>query len=78
MSTRKFHRTIITIEVLSEEPYNPEDLNDVAHDITTGDCSGNWSITKQEVVDGETMAKLLIQQRSEPGFFQLDDEGNDI
>jgi hypothetical protein len=77
-SKRIFHRTEITIEVLSEEYYDPESLGDVEHDIGLGDCSGDWHVTKRDEVDGATMAKLLQEQASDPEFFQLDDEGNDL
>lgn len=77
LSSRTFHRTIITIEVLSEYPYSPDDLDEVVSDITDGDCSGKWSVTSSDEVDGPTMAKLLIGQESDPEFFQLDEDGND-
>lgn len=72
---RKFYRTLIQVEVLTEDPYSPEDLSNVAEDITTGDASGTFRITKSEEVDGPTMAKLLIAQGSDPGFFSLTDDG---
>jgi len=76
-SKRKFYRTLVTVEVLSEEPYCPETLEEVARDICDGDCSGDWTHEKSIEVDGPTMAKLLIKQGSDPGFFQLDENGND-
>jgi hypothetical protein len=77
-SKRKFYRTLVTVEVLSEEPYYPETLEQVAHDICEGDCSGDWTHEKSIEVDGLSMAKLLIAQGSDAGFFRLDDKGNDI
>lgn len=71
---QKYYRTVIEVEVLSEEPVDFDTLADVAHEIVEGDCSGQWhtKVDNQEV-DGPEMAKLLIAQGSDPGFFNLDD-----
>jgi hypothetical protein len=34
--------------------------------------------TKEIKVDAKTMAKLLIKQGSDPEFFRLDEDGNDL
>ena len=39
---------------------------------------GDIKSWEMEVVDGPTMAKLLLNQGSDPDFFQLDDDGNDV
>jgi hypothetical protein len=74
---RKFYRTIIKVEVLSETPYEYDDLDDVCYDIMDGDCSGMVTLESSEEVDGPTMAKLLKKQFTEPEFFNLDENGND-
>lgn len=76
-SERKFYRTKIVVEVLSEELYRNEDINVIAYDITHGDCSGIVNCVESKEIDGKTAATLLIEQGSDPEFFQLDDEGND-
>jgi hypothetical protein len=78
LSKRKFYRTVITAEVLSEEPFEFETLEDVHHAIIYGDCSGTYSVTVQETVDGTRMAALLLSQRSDPDFFQLTEAGEDM
>ncbi len=78
MTKRKFYKTIIVVEVLSEDPYSPDTLEGIARDIMTGDCVGDWDAETSEEVDGPAMVQLLYESGSEPGFFQLDDEGNDI
>ena len=40
MSHGRFCKTVIRVTVLSEGPFEYENLNDVYHAITTGDCSG--------------------------------------
>lgn len=77
--SREFYRTIIHVEVLSEEPYVFDgNLCDVAADISTGDCSGVARKVQEEKCKGARMAQLLIAQGSDPEFFRLDENGNDI
>jgi hypothetical protein len=76
-SKRKFYRTVIEVEVLSEEPYDPQTLGGIAHDIMNGDCSGQWEVKENMEVDGPTMAKMLQEQGSDPEFFQLTEDGED-
>jgi len=77
-SARKFYRTVIEVEVLSEEPFEYDTLYQVHCSITEGHCSGTVTPkVKNEEVDGPAMAKLLIAQRSDPEFFGLTDDGED-
>ena len=79
ISTRTFYRTIITVEVLSEDPLPPEmDLEDVALEIHSGDYSGDVKFGPAEPVDGPEMARLLKAQGSAPEFFQLNEDGEDV
>ena len=79
MTKRKFYRTVVEIEILSEEPIAFESLGEINHAITEGDCSGSWNpLSSNEVVDGKTIVKLLKKQGSDPGFFRLDERGNDL
>ena len=76
---RRYHRTIFLVEVLTDDgPYNPDDLGQIHHDITTGGASGQFEMTSSIPVSGETMANLLQSQGSEPGFFSLTDEGKPL
>lgn len=38
ISERKFFRTVIQVEVLSESPYEFNGLEQLAEDVTSGDC----------------------------------------
>jgi hypothetical protein len=81
VTERKFYRTIVQVEVLSEEPLgNTEstDLAALAYQITDGDFSGSISIPVVEEVNGKRMAELLQEQGSDPGFFQLGYGGEDL
>lgn len=76
-SKREFYVTRFEVEVLSEEPYLESDLAQIDKDITDGDCSGRVYNKGSERVDGPTMAKLLLAQRSDPDFFNLTETGED-
>ena len=78
-SQRKFHRTVFQVEVLSADPLDGDmTLEDIDNAITTGDCSGVFNMTVNEIVDGLTMAMLLQAQGSDPEFFALDEESDDL
>lgn len=79
MTKRKFHRYVVRVEILSEDELNLSamGLSGISYAITEGDCSGDYEIAEHQKVDGATMAKLLIAQGSDPGFFQLTENGND-
>ena len=63
-----FYRTVLQVEILSDEPYRYKALSDVAFDIIEGDCSGKTTVVSQEEVSKEQMAELLIAQGSDPSF----------
>jgi len=75
----RFYRTVLKIEVLSEEPLAHGDmsLSDIDYAITEGHCSGVVTLDTEEEVDGPTMARLLIAQGSDPGFFGLTESGEE-
>ena len=78
MSNRKFHMTIIQVTVLSEYPYEGGSLSQIDHDITEGDCSGAHEVISQLELTGKEMAEALMKQASDPGFFRLTPEGEDV
>lgn len=78
-SKRKFYKTLITLEVLSEEPIpDGMELESIIEEATTGGYS--MEILKQNsvVIGGQAMAKRLIAQASSPEFFKLNEKGEDI
>lgn len=72
----KFYRTVIKVEVLSEDPYHPQSLKQIARDTYDGDCSGHWEVESSQEVPPAEMAKLLEKQGSDPAFL-LGDEWNE-
>jgi hypothetical protein len=80
MRELKYYRTLIQIEILSENNPIGDGLNlsEIDYDITEGDCSGEITTLSQEEVTSKQMAELLIAQGSDPSFFMLDKNGNSI
>jgi len=78
-SKRKFYRTVIEIEVLSETPYSSTDLEKINDDITNGHQSGLITIVSDsEELDPLTCVEKLTAQGSDPEFFLLNKHGHDI
>lgn len=76
MSDRIFFKTVIQIEVLSEDPFEWDSLNDIKYAITHGPCSGEVIEKARYKLTGKQVAKALRKQGSDPSFFNLDDHGN--
>lgn len=77
MSDRKFYKTIVTFVVLSEEPIEGMDLGAISYESDNGDIvRGDLEYDTTEI-SGITAAEMLYEVGSDPGFFQLDDNGND-
>jgi len=74
--TKKFYRRVVKIEMLSDDPFPDElDLAEIDAGITDGPWSGQlWTEIDEEVAP-RRMARLLIRQRSDPGFLGLSDDG---
>lgn len=77
MTNRKFYKTTIMLEVLSERPIADMELEDIAYEITMGDMSGTYDVDDVEILNGKQMAEALIKQGSDPMFFMLTDDGED-
>ena len=74
-----FYRTVIQVEVLSQEPLpGLIDLAGIAAEIVDGECSGSVQTISEEAVDGPTMARLLRAQGSDPEFLGLTEDGREI
>ena len=76
---RKFHKTTITVVILSEEAV-PDfmSLEAIAHEGDTGSFVVDHKQSAAVELDGKAAADALGELRSEPEFFELDDEGNDL
>jgi len=77
MTNRKFYRTVVQVEVLSESSIQTAELDALHHMITEGDCSGHLTTVVQEELNGKQAADALVKQASDPSFFNLADNGDD-
>lgn len=80
MAKKKLYRTVIQIEVLSEDPI-PEgmSLDQIEEECNTGSFSGVHDFIKtNEVIEGEEAVKAVMAQGSSPDFFQMDENGDEI
>jgi len=80
MAKKTIYRTVIQIEVLSEDPI-PEgtSITDIEQECDTGSYSGTHSwMAKNQPITGQAAADLLLAQGSSVDFFGMDEEGNDI
>lgn len=78
LSKRKFYRTIVQVEILSEEPYSSTDLEKIQDDITNGHQVGEVTVvTDSEIMDVKTCVERLYGVGSDPDFFCLDKHGHD-
>ncbi len=73
---KKFYKTTLTYEVLSEEPVPDEiSLEEVAREASQGRYVGRSGPRFETELCGRSMATSLYEFGSEPNFFMLDDEG---
>ena len=74
------YKSVVKVTVLSDEPL-PEctTLDDVQYNIDGGDCIGHveWEYKNAETVGTEAVDSIL-RTGSQPEFFQLDEEGNEL
>lgn len=78
MTDRKFYKTVITFEVLSEEPIPPGmDIGNIAYEATEGDYVMRTIGNVKTELDGKQAADALLEQGSTPDFFCLTREGED-
>jgi hypothetical protein len=81
MSKKKtLYRSVISFEVISEEPIpDGMTLGDIQDECDEGSYSGahEYKVQNQPVI-GKRAVKLVVAQGSDPEFFQMDSNGNDL
>jgi hypothetical protein len=75
---RTFYRYVVQIEILSEEPLEFTSVHQIANACASDQCSGDWEIKEAEEIDSLTMVKKCWAQGTDPRFFGLDEEGNEV
>jgi hypothetical protein len=76
MKDRKFFITTLTVRVLAEDEPWGGDLQWLSHDVTEGDYVGDIADESTVEVSDAEMAEALTAAGSDPGFFWIDDEGD--
>ena len=78
-SSRTFYKRTYKIELLSEEPLRDGlSLETIAYEMTEGHCSGVVIDEGEVEMNALQVAEALIAQGSEPEFFMIDEDGNDL
>lgn len=79
MTTRKFYKKTIVIEVLSEDtPFDFTSMESLGWAMTSGDLSGSVVEEQDQELNGKQAATALLEQGSDPEFFNIDEDGNDL
>lgn len=78
---KKIYKTRIVVEVLHEDEDRYEHvshLSSVAWDIEDGEFSGIWWPDSCVPLEGKDAVEEILNQGSDPEFFRMDDDGNEI
>ena len=78
MTERKFYKTTVTIEILSEDEPWDGTLEWLSYDISEGEYVGAGEWRKSEEVTAERMVTLLEEAGSDAGFFGLDEREPEV
>ena len=76
----KIYKSVLRVEILSEEPLPDSiSLRTIDYEITNGEWSGamDWESHNAEL-HGVEGVKALMDQGSDPEFFQMDEDGNKL
>lgn len=74
-------RTVFVYEVISDEPIlDSVSLETIANETTNGSWSGRFldNSVHNEELTGKAAVEAITAQGSDPEFFMLDNEGNEI
>jgi hypothetical protein len=80
MKKKTIYRTVIQVVVLSEEPI-PDDMSfeEIDANCVDGDfCGSSDYIEHNKPITGKEAAKAVIGTGSDPVFFQMDKDGNEL
>lgn len=80
MPKRRFFKTTFTVEVLSEDEPVSEDLSleEIERQYTSGNWSGRKICEGSEELSAQEAAYELMEQGSEPSFFRLTEDGEEL
>ena len=73
-----YYLTTFTIQTVSRDPVEDLDLESLAYEITEGDLIGGELKAKSLQITSKEAADSLTAFGADPGFFNLDDDGNEV
>jgi hypothetical protein len=73
---RKFYKTVVKVEILTEDPIEFDNLCDLDYQINHDAC-GVIKSTVSKQISGRACARAMIAQDRDPSFFQLTNAGRD-
>jgi len=74
----KYYQTVYTITVLTEQPLGDVDLERLNYETMEGHAVMKSFRLKEKEITAKQAVRALYAAGSEPAFFQLDDNGNEI
>jgi len=81
MAKKPIYRNVLKFEILSDTPLDgSESLENIAYACDKGDCVGRFienEVTNEKLEGSEASHKLYVMG-SQPEFFNIDNEGNEI
>ena len=79
MSKKTLYRTVIRVEILSENPFESNDLESINHEIHFADypVAAAVNVVRNQKIVGKRAINLLKNHATDPAFFNMDEEGND-
>ena len=79
MKKKTIYRTVIEVEVLSENPIGEADMETIVTQTMDGDWSGkNVTKIQDQKLTGKKAVKAIENQGSDTEFFNMDENGNEI
>lgn len=72
--SKGYCKTVITVTVLSEGPYDYRGLASLAYDMDEGDCVGMVTCAESAPLDAGQMREALLAAGNDGAFFDLDAE----
>jgi hypothetical protein len=74
---KKIYKTIVEVEILSEEPFDESvtDIQAIAYEINEGSWSGVTNVRRSSTLTGKKAIDAIKKQGSSPDFFQMDEKG---
>lgn len=75
---KTIYKTILIVEVLSEEPIESTSLQELSEETNTGSWSGVLAIKSTKQFKGKKAVEEIRKQGSDESFFFIDADGNEL